>query len=79
MTRQDHLIALYKWCELRIDHFFEKEMIAWDNMERNRCPLDMAFPQLQMEMDTAIEEYCEDNGIDSEEWDIDAESVLVGY
>ena len=77
--RERLLQEIYAYCQFRIEHFFQKEMIASETMERDRCPLSMAYPQLYNDIQSVIDEYYEDNDIDSEEWDIDAENVFLGY
>lgn len=66
---------LYEYCESHIDLFKEKSMIAWDIMDKWRCPLQMAS-SLYDEMYDCICDYCEDHGIDMEEKEIDVEEVF---
>ena len=79
MTREELIQVLYNWCDTRIDYFFHKQMIAQETIEENKCPLRMAYPQLYNEMQNAIGEWFADNDADSQEWDIDAENVYLGY
>lgn len=54
-------------CRQSIENYDEKVSMAWGYMDRNRCPLWMAFPILYDE----IRDVLEDNEIDLDEVDIE--------
>lgn len=54
-------------CRQSIEDYDEKVSMAWGYMDRNRCPLWMAFPILYDE----IREVLEDNEIDLDEVEIE--------
>lgn len=54
-------------CRQNIEDYDEKVSMAWGYMDRNRCPLWMAFPILYDE----IREVLEDNEIDLDEVEIE--------
>ena len=51
-------------CRQKIDMYDQKVEIAWDNIDKWRCPLDQAFPQLYDEICEVVDEYIEDNELD---------------
>ena len=69
---------IYDYCREHIENFDLKERIALDNMDKWRCPLSMAFPQLYNEMQSCICDWCYDNEFSFEfnESDIDVEDVF---
>ena len=79
MERTELIETLYNYCAVMIEHFSMKEYLALDVIDRDRCPLYMASERLYNEMEDAISDYCEDNEIDLEEYDIDVEDVFNGY
>jgi len=79
MAREELIETLYNYCAVMIDHFNLKEFLALETIDRDRCPLSMANERLYNEMESAISDYCEDNEIDLEEYDIDTEDIFLGY
>ena len=77
-NRKDTIEYLFNLCSLRIDHFNEKMILAIEDMEGYRCPLSSADSSLFDEMERVIKEYCEDNDIDYDTFDIDADEVFEG-
>ena len=63
--------ALAEYCKQEIWDYDMKVDIALGYINRMRCPLSMAFPTLYNEMEEAIGEYCEDNELDAEEFDVE--------
>lgn len=57
-------------CRQNIEDYDEKVSMAWGYMERERCPLSMAFPILYDEIIGVLE----DNEIDWE--DIEIEEII---
>lgn len=65
-------IATY--CAANIFEYEERRSLALAKMDRFRNPLQYAEPSLYTEMLDAIEDYCEDYELNSE--DIDIEDIL---
>lgn len=65
-------------CRQRIDMYDQKVEIAWDNIDKWRCPLDMAFPQLYDEIEEVVGDYIIDNDLDYDEFyeDFDIEEII---
>ena len=66
---------LYKYCREQMmavsENFDLHEELALQTIDQMRCPLSMADEWLYNRMTELIEEYCEDNGLDAEEYDTD--------
>ena len=54
-----------------IDRFGKRYQMAITKVDRMRCPLRMADPQLYSELIDRAEEWCDDNDKDVEDYDID--------
>ena len=71
-------IAAY--CADHIEDYEVRVQLALNRIDRMRCPLDMAAPDLFQEMYDAIADWCDDNDISYDDWDddsrIDPEDVL---
>ena len=78
MDRKETIEYLFNLCSLRIDYFDRKSFLAIEDMEGYRCPLSVADSSLYDEMERVIKEYCEDNDIDYDTFDIDADEVFDG-
>ena len=65
---------IYNYCKAVIEDFQLLERLAMRNIDKMRCPLYMACPELYNEMETAIEDFCEDNEIENE---FDPEEILL--
>lgn len=65
-------IAAY--CAANIEDWEPRVQIALGIIERNRCPLSMADASLYGQIRDCIDEWCEDNDMDGE--DFDEEDVL---
>jgi len=63
------LHTLYNHCKSVISCFEEHESIALDKINRMRCPLSFADSELYERMEEAISEYCEENGLNAEDFD----------
>ena len=65
-------------CRQKIDMYDQKVEIAWDNIDKWRCPLDMAFPQLYDEIEEVVGDYIIDNDLDYDEFyeDFDIEEII---
>jgi hypothetical protein len=65
-------------CRQKIDLYEEKVAIAWDNIDKWRCPLDQAFPELYDEITEVVDDYIEDNDLDYDEFyeEFDIEEVI---
>lgn len=62
------------YCANHIEDWDALEQIALKRIDRNRCPLSMACPELYAEMVSAIEDWGLDNDEDVSE--IDPEDVF---
>ena len=60
-------------CRQSIEMYDEKVSIAWGYMDRMRCPLSMAAPELVSEMQSVLE----DNEIDWENVDEDVFEEII--
>lgn len=60
-------------CRQNIEDYDEKVSIAWGYMDRTRCPLWMAAPELVNEMQGVLE----DNEIDWEDMDEDVFEEII--
>ena len=58
-------------CRARIEDYDVKVGLAWGYIDRNRCPLWMAFPILYDEMLEVVTDWAEDNEIDVDEIEIE--------
>ena len=67
MEKEYNYSQLDELCRQQIEDYDVMVRVAWRNMEKNRCPLDMAFPMLYNE----IVDVLEDNGIDADDVDIE--------
>ena len=65
---------LAQFCEWNITDYEDRAQLALRRIDRERAPLNMVDNHLYNEMVDAIEEWCEDNGYDAE--DYDAEEIL---
>lgn len=54
-----------------IDRFGKRYQMAITKIDRMRCPLRVADPQLYSELVDRAEEWCDDNNKDVEDYDID--------
>lgn len=54
-----------------IDRFGKRYQMAITKIDRMRCPLRVADPQLYSELIDRAEEWCDDNDKDVEDYDID--------
>lgn len=61
-------------CRQNIEMYDEKVSIAWGYMDRMRCPLWMAAPELVSEMQGVLE----DNEIEWEEMEEDIFEEIIG-
>ena len=61
-------------CRQSIEDYDEKVSIAWGYMDRMRCPLWMAAPELVSEMQGALE----DNEIEWEDMEEDIFEEIIG-
>lgn len=68
---------LMAYCRATIEDFDHYESLALKRIDRLRCPLSMACPELYDEMTSAIEDWGLDNDVDVSE--IDAEDVFWEY
>lgn len=66
--------GIYKYCANHIEDWDALEQIALKRIDRNRCPLSMACPELYAAMVSAIEDWGLDNDVDVSE--IDPEDVF---
>ena len=66
--------ALDELCRQSIEDYDNKVSIAWGYIDRMRCPLWMAAPELVNEM----EEVLNDNEIEWEEVDEDVFEEIIG-
>ena len=66
---------LLQYCKTNIEFWDALESRALGIIDRMRCPLQMASPELASEMESCIEEYFEDRDM---EWpdDIDVDDVF---
>lgn len=80
MEREEIIETIYNYCAVMIDYFNMKEFLALETMDRDRCPLSMASPQLYNEMQDAIADWCDENetAYEFDLSDIDPEEVLLG-
>ena len=60
-------------CRQNIENYDEKVSIAWGYIDRMRCPLWMAFPELVEEMKSVLE----DNDIEWEEMEEDVFEEII--
>jgi hypothetical protein len=59
-----------------VEDFDVRVELALKTMDRKRCPLDYADNELYSECYDRIEEWCEENGIDTEKDYIDVEDII---
>ena len=64
---------LFDYCKSVIEDFEHLEKIALRKIDRMRCPLSSACPELYDAMSDAIDEYCEDHEIEN---DFDPEEIF---
>lgn len=64
-----------------VEFFEERLQLAFNKMDRLRCPLQMADEELYNDIINAIEEWCDDNEVcyDEVDWDdaIDGEDGII--
>ena len=65
-TRERTIRAILALCRERIDNYETRVQLALDRVDIDRCPLSQADPYLYGRVDDIIEEYGEDNGVDTE-------------
>ena len=59
-----------------VEFFEERLQLALNKMERMRCPLRMADSELFDAISDAIDEWCDDNEVNNEDWDY--EDIIEG-
>ena len=74
MKKQINYKELDELCRQNIEDYDEKVSIAWGYMDRMRCPLWMAAPELVSDMQGVLE----DNEIDWEDVDEDVFEEIIG-
>lgn len=67
METNEIISTLAEYCKNNIEDFELLEALALNNIDRMRCPLSMACPQLDSAMCECIEEWAEDNDMDIDE------------
>ena len=63
--------SFLNYCKENIPYFQPRYERAWDIIATNRCPAQMADRDLFSEIETAFEEFCDINGYDVEQYDIE--------
>ena len=72
------LNKIYCYCRDTIESFAEKEALALANIDRMRCPLNLAAPQLYDEMEGTIYDWAEYNGYSVDFYEsVDVEEVFM--
>ena len=74
MDKRQMILAIAQTCVDEIENWAAHEDIALTNMDRMRCPLDMADEELYNSILEKIEEYGDYNEVDVD--DIDPEEVF---
>ena len=70
-------LDLLNYCREHIEDFAVLEKLALKNIDKMRCPLSMACPELHAEMEGAIEDFCDENEIDIDYFDeIDTDAIF---
>lgn len=64
------------YCEKNIEDYELRAQLALKAIDRMRCPLSMADPNLFSEIESQIEDWCLDTDRDFYEMDIDPEDIL---
>lgn len=59
------------YCKSNIEDFSPRMKRAWKKIGQYRCPLSYADYELFSDMQDALEDYCEDNELNSEDYDIE--------
>lgn len=59
-----------------VEFFEERLQLALNKMERMRCSLRFADPELFDAISDAIDEWCDDNEVNNEDWDY--EDIIEG-
>lgn len=59
-----------------VEFFEERLQLALNKMERMRCPLRFADSELYDAISDAIDEWCDDNEVNNEDWDY--EDIIEG-
>jgi hypothetical protein len=59
------------YCKSNIEDFGERRSFAINEMYRKRDPLWMVAEELSNDMQNALEDYCYDNDLNPEDYDIE--------
>lgn len=59
------------YCREHIPHFDLRVEMAWDEIAQNRCPLSYADQKLHDQIQSALGDYCLDNDLDADDYDVD--------
>lgn len=80
-NKKKTIAQIEAYCRKNIEDYEPMCQIALNRIDKMRCPLDMAMPELASEIDGQIEEWAEDNELTAEQIDelmeeIDNEDIL---
>lgn len=73
-TREEIMQEILKRCRKEIDLYEKRVQLALDVVDMQRCPLSQADPYLYDRVNDIIDEYGEDEGVDTE--DITADDII---
>ena len=62
---------ILEYCKAHIEDWDVLEAFALRGIDHMRCPLSMACPELYYEMESAIADYCEDNELNPDDYDVE--------
>jgi len=71
MDRKEIVADILRYCRENIRLFDERARVADDEIEMYRCPLSVADYSLYDAMTDCITDYCEEHGLDPEDFDAD--------
>lgn len=65
------LNALSEFFKQNISNFDSRLGRAWGIVDHMRCPFKMADTDLYIEMSDRLEDFCEENGLDYDDYDLE--------
>lgn len=68
--------AIREYWQANIEDFTRRLDFAFGRMYQNRCPLSYADYTLYSEMESLLEEFCEDQDLDFYDEDLDIEEII---
>lgn len=62
---------IFEYWRANIEDFDLKMRLAFNRMDKERCPLNMVDYYFYSELSNALEDFCYDNDLEAEDFDIE--------